>query len=443
MHDFWWRPLTVIGQLAAVALVAWLVFGATAALGAFSVGLLAYVFHHLHNLAALAKWLRSPETDPVPDGLGVWEEVFSYLHARQRGQSRSQSQLSATLERFQRATEAIPDGIIILNKDDRIEWCNPAAEIQFGLNLERDRGQWLTYLLRQSQFTDYLSAHNYRQPLTLKTTRNREVTLSIQLVPFGDEQKLLISRDITQLERVENMRRDFVANVSHELRTPLTVVGGFLEGLVDAEKLDGEKTRRYLQIMLEQTTRMRRLVEDLLTLSRLESTQAGQREEPVNVPRLLEELFRDAQTLSAGRHKLELRMDSDRWLLGAEDELRSAFGNLISNAVRYTPPGGEIALVWENWEGEGVFSVQDTGPGIEPQHIPRLTERFYRVDRSRSRETGGTGLGLAIVKHALTRHQARLEIESEPGKGSTFSACFPARRVLPPRQAAEEARRAS
>ncbi|MHB9102134.1 MAG: phosphate regulon sensor histidine kinase PhoR [Sulfuricella sp.] len=430
MLSFWWRSLMTLGLLAAVPLVLWAAAGAVPALILMVVLLLFYLLHHLRNLNALDGWLRKPDVGTVPYGSGLWEEAFAVLYQLERQQSDSQHNLSNALERFQQAGEAIPDGVVMMNSSGQIEWCNPVAETQFGINLERDRGQWMTYLIRQAQFTDYLAAHNYREPLIFKSTRNRELVLSIQLIPFGDEQKLLISRDITQLERVETMRRDFVANVSHELSTPLTVVGGFLETLVDMEHLDETQTRHYLNLMFDQTSRMQHLVKDLLMLSRLENSHTAHREEKVDVPRLLRDLLKDAQSLSAGRHRLRLDLASERWLLGNEDELRSAFGNLVSNAIRYTPDGGEIVLQWEEWEGKGVFSVQDSGIGIEPQHIPRLTERFYRVDRSRSRETGGTGLGLAIAKHALTRHQARLEIESTPGKGSTFSACFPARRLI-------------
>jgi two-component system phosphate regulon sensor histidine kinase PhoR len=250
------------------------------------------------------------------------------------------------------------------------------------------------------------------------------------LVPFGDRQKLLLSRDVTQLERVETMRRDFIANVSHELRTPLTVVGGFLEGFADAEQINMEQSRRHFQLMLDQTRRMQGLVDDLLTLSRLESNQEKISDETVDVKSLIETLHKEAISLSAGRHRIHLEIGMNAGLRGNERELRSAFGNLVSNAVRYTPEGGEISLRWSMQDGEGRFCVQDSGIGIEPQYISRLTERFYRVDRGRSRETGGTGLGLSIVKHILTRHQGHLEVESTPGKGSTFCACFPARRVI-------------
>jgi len=429
MPNFWLRPLTTLAFFALFSLLLWAAAGALAALLIFSTALLVYLLFHLRNIQEFATWLGNPAPAEVPQGSGMWADLFSQLHQQQRRQSSSETTLSAALERFQRAAEAMPDGIVMLNEKDQIEWCNIVAEAQLGLHLERDRGQWLAYLLRQAQFSDYLAAHNYREPLVIKSLRNRDLTLSIQLVPFGDEQKLLLIRDITQIERVETMRRDFVANVSHELRTPLTVVGGFLETLVDAEQIDPAQMHRYMNLMLEQTTRMQRLVEDLLTLSRLESGE-GATESAVDVPRLLESLNREALSLSDGRHRVRLDIRTGEGLLGNEDDLRSAFGNLVSNAIRYTPAEGEITLRWEKLPDGAAFSVSDTGLGIDAQHIPRLTERFYRVDRGRSRETGGTGLGLAIVKHILTRHQAKLEIESTPGEGSTFRAAFPARRAV-------------
>lgn len=430
MSDFWLRPLFPLALSVLLALAVGALGGAIAALIFFSALLLLYLFLHLRQLQALDRWLANPEAEKIPEGWGVWEEVFSSLHHLLRLQSRSQHRLSAVLERFQRAANAMPDGIIMLNETDQIEWCNPVAGAQFGLDIERDRGQRISYLLRQSQFSDYLAAQNYSEPLTLKPARNPDITLSIQLVPFGAKQKLLISRDITQLEHLETVRRDFVANVSHELRTPLTVVGGFLETLQDMEQLEQAQLRHYFSLMQQQTSRMQRLVEDLLILSRLESAQNVLQEAPVNTPELLQQLYKEAQSLSGGQHQLRLEIASPCLLLASEEELRSAFGNLISNAVRYTPAGGEITLRWEINDERAIFSVRDTGEGIEPQHLPRLTERFYRVDRSRSRQTGGTGLGLSIVKHVLTRHQAQLEIESAPGRGSTFSACFPARRII-------------
>jgi two-component system phosphate regulon sensor histidine kinase PhoR len=426
---FWWKPLLTLGAAALLATVLGLVFGPLAAASLFGLSLLVLYLVQLWNLRALDRWLRKPEEETLPDGIGLWEEVFANLYRLLKLQSRSQQQLVSALERLQNAARAIPDGVVVLNDQDQIDWCNPVAERHFDLDLARDRGRQITYLMRQPAFVAYLTAHSHSEPLVMKCPRNRDNTLSVQLVPFGNDQKLLISRDITQLERVETMRRDFIANVSHELRTPLTVVGGFLETMIDVGEMDEEQRRDYFRLMQDQTRRMQRLVEDLLTLSRLEGPQTTLVEEHVDMPRLMQLLHSEAVSLSGGRHRVTLEAVAPQGLMGSESELHSAFGNLISNAIRYTPEGGEIVLRWEIRNGEGVFSVRDTGEGIEHQHIPRLTERFYRVDRSRSRETGGTGLGLSIVKHVLTRHQGKLEIDSEPGKGSTFRAVLPARRL--------------
>ena len=429
MPNFWWRPFIALGLLIFFGLACWVLFGATAALAALCAALLLHLFHHWRHIAALNDWLENVDGAEIPGGTGVWDDVFYGLQKLMRRTRHSQSQLSAVLERFQHAAQAIPDGIVMLNETGQIEWCNPVASKHFGLDIERDQGQFIKYLIRQEPFINYLAAHNYAEPLVFKSPANREMTLSIQLVPFGDGRKLLMSRDVTELERVDTMRRDFVANVSQELRTPLTVVGGFLETFADMDRIKPADSQRYFQLMLEQTRRMERLVEDLLTLSRLESAQNMLTEERVNVPMLLQAIAGDARSLSGGKHEISVAIDTEDWLLGCEDELRSAFGNLVSNAVRYTPAGGDIRIAWKRRGAQAVVSVADNGPGIEARHLPRLTERFYRVDHSRSRESGGTGLGLAIVKHVLTRHQATLEIESAPGAGSTFAAVFPARRL--------------
>lgn len=432
MPGLWWSLLWPQVAAAGAAFLVWPLFGPVAALALFGAALLLQLWRHSIYFYTFARWLEAPRGAPVPEGSGVWGDVFNILYQSDRLQNSSQHLLSASLERFQRAAEAMPDGIVMLNEAGQIEWCNAVAETQFGISNRLDHGQPISYLVRQVQFTDYLGVQNYAEPLVLKSARNVDLTLSIQLVPFGDRQKLLLSRDITQLERVDTMRRDFIANVSHELRTPLTVVGGFLESFADAEQIDMRQSRRHFQLMLEQTRRMQGLIEDLLTLSRLESSQERMPEEPVDVAAMVQTLLKEAQSLSAGRHQLRIAVETDQRLLGSERDLHSAFGNLVSNAVRYTPDGGEIVLRWEAKGEEARFCVQDSGIGIEPQHISRLTERFYRVDRGRSRETGGTGLGLSIVKHILTRHQGRLEVFSELGKGSTFCACFPSRRMVPP-----------
>jgi two-component system phosphate regulon sensor histidine kinase PhoR len=439
--EHWGRLLLILVALAVASLIAWPVAGPTAAMAVFAAGVLAVVVtHHLH-IFRLRRWLRDPAPEHIPQGLGIWDVVFADLYRLLRRQRQSESRLTATLEEFQQAGAAMPDGMVILDVQDRIEWCNPVAERHFGLDRSRDAGQGITYLVRQPQFVEYLRAQKFGEPLELRQLR-ADLTLSVQVVPYGDRQKLMISRDITDLERVETMRRDFIANVSHELRTPLTVLSGFLETILDLKPADSELLRRSLPLMMDQTERMRRLVEDLLTLSRLESSHNPPREEPVSVPELARALYHDALALSGGRHRITLDVTADDWLMASEEELRSAFSNLVSNAVRYTPEGGEVVIAWHQRGPEAAFSVRDTGIGIASQHLPRLTERFYRVDRSRSRETGGTGLGLAIVKHVLNRHQARLEIASEPGRGSDFSAVFPAERRRAPERREPVARSA-
>jgi len=438
----WGRPVVAIAVVSVAALILWPILGATEAAAAWAVGLAPIVLHHVVNVSRLYRWLGNPSSATLPEGSGAWEEIFALLARLLRRQTQIESRLSAALERFQQAGAALPEGVIVLDDSDRIEWCNPRAEAYFGLSSQRDRGQQLTYLVRMPQFQEYLETRNFREPLLLRLSRNdQELTLSVQLVPYGDREKLLLSRDITRWERMETTRRDFVANVSHELRTPLTVLGGFLETLSDMQEPDPDMLRRSLQLMSEQATRMQCLVEDLLTLSKLESAQNPLREDFVDLPEMARALVRDAQALSHGRHRFILRVESEVGLNGNAEELRSALFNLISNAVRYTPESGEIEVSWSEHDGETVFAVRDTGIGIEPHHIPRLTERFYRVDRSRSRASGGTGLGLAIVKHVLSRHQARLEIESEPGKGSTFTAVFPSTRsvIRPPEPVREPA----
>jgi two-component system phosphate regulon sensor histidine kinase PhoR len=429
---FWWRPLSMLASVLLVALILWASSGWVSALG-FLAGIQAFVMlRRLWQEYRLACWLENPDEVDPPDATGTWGDIFYRLQKLQRRQRASRGQLTSALEQFEHAAMAVPDGMVILNGNEQIDWCNPASRKYMGLDCDRDRGQFIRYLLRQAHFLDFLDAADYSRRLVCKSPINREVTLSIQLVPFGEGKKLLVARDITDLERVDAMRRDFIANVSHELRTPLTVVGGFVETLADAPDLPASESRRYFDLMLDHTRRMQRLLDDLLTLSRLESADHTLKDEPVNVQELTLSLKTEAESLSRGRHRISLQIDSGAWLKGNLQEIRSALGNLVSNAVRYTPEGGEITLAWRERGGEGVFSVTDTGEGIAAEHIPRLTERFYRVDRSRSRETGGTGLGLAIVKHVLTRHGARLDIQSTPGKGSTFSAVFPAQRVQQP-----------
>ena len=427
---FWWRPLSVLTAVLFIAGMFWAGSGKVAALF-FLAGVQAMVMvRRLWQEFRLSRWLEHPDQVQPPDATGTWGDIFYRLDKLQRNQKASRTQLVNALDQFEHAAMAVPDGMIILNNAEQIEWCNPASRSFLGLDCERDRGQYIRYLLRQAHFQAFFDANDYAQRLTCKSPLDSSMTLSLQMVPFSKSKKLLIARDITDLERVDAMRRDFIANVSHELRTPLTVVGGFVESLADNPKLPETDARRYFNLMLENTRRMQRLLDDLLTLSRLESADHTLSDEHVNVSDLLRTLESEAQSLSRGRHVITLALESAASITGSLQEIHSAFGNLVSNAVRYTPEGGAINLSWSERNGEAVFAVTDSGVGIATEHIPRLTERFYRVDHSRSRETGGTGLGLAIVKHVLTRHSARLEVQSVPGKGSTFSAIFPSGRVI-------------
>jgi len=415
----------------------WIVFGAGAACGVIAIGYGALIVHHVRNLDALTRWAQGGDQEAVPEGTGVWRTAFSAIYRRKRVTRAHERDLAHTIERFQSAAEAIPDGMVVLDTQNRIKWANLRAQALLGLDLAHDMGAPLVNLVRQPEFVRYLDTGDFRDAALIDSHRDAAVTLAIQIVPFGVAEKLLIARDVTQVEAVARMRRDFIANVSHELKTPLTVISGFVETLQELD-LDERQRTRFLSLMREQAASMQRLVEDLLTLSALESEHNTVGDEPFAIVPLLLAISADAKSLSHAQHEVTLDVAEPATVLGSRDELASAFGNLVSNAIRYTPAGGTIRLAWRvDGDGSGVFSVTDSGIGISAEHVPRLTERFYRVDRSRSRATGGTGLGLAIVKHVLLRHQADLEIASEPGKGSTFAVRLPARRVRGSRAATE------
>ncbi|WP_296944802.1 phosphate regulon sensor histidine kinase PhoR [uncultured Massilia sp.] len=400
---FWWMSGPVTGL--AFALV-------------FTIGLLFVQLNYLHKLG---EWLDDPQSGKLPDGWGAWTEVFARLYRLRRDDERNQRDLADWLARFRQAMHLLPEGVAIMDDVLFLEWCNPAAERHLGLTLERDKGRRVTNLVRHPEFIDYIILGRYEQPLTLAIRGRR---LVVQIIPFENRRQILVTHDATETERIEAMRRDFIANASHELRTPLTVIVGFLEIALADPGLD-EKTRTaHLQLMTEQAGRMQRLIEDMLTLSRLESDDYPLKREHVDVRALVEQIAMDARALSNGRHEIAVRVDGPD-VMGSADELRSAFGNLASNAVRYTPAGGHITLSWSRGANDLRFEVADDGIGIDEQHISRLTERFYRVDKSRSRETQGTGLGLAIVKHVLIRHGGKLAIRSSAGKGSVFTASLP------------------
>jgi len=428
MRPIWVRGLIAPATVAALTALAWFGGGAPAALLVLSAGVLAIIAWHLYQIDALTRWASGPIDTPVPEGRGTWALVYAALYHRVRLRSARQRDLRLALDRFVSGAAALPDGVVVLDANDRIQWANPRAAAHLGIDLRHDLQAPIANIVRQPAFIAYMAGGDLHEPAVFESTREGGATLSVQVVPFGVEEKLLMSRDVTRFEAVARMRRDFIANVSHELKTPLTVLSGFLETFADVE-LDAKQRQRYLALMQEQARNMQRLVDDLLTLSALESEQSVASETEFAIVPLLLEISADAKALSAGRQEITLTIGDAAGVVGSRDELASAFGNLVSNAVRYTPDGGRIALEWRVSDEGGDFSVTDTGIGIAAEHIPRLTERFYRVERGRSRATGGTGLGLAIVKHVLIRHQAELLIDSTPGQGSRFTVHLPARRV--------------
>jgi two-component system phosphate regulon sensor histidine kinase PhoR len=421
-HLLFWVPALLRLSLVFVAAgIAWWLFGLVAGLAlalAITVVLLVVQLAYLHQLG---EWLDHPHSSRLPDGWGAWTEVFARLYRLRRDDERNQQELAEWLARFRQAMHLLPEGVAIMDDVLFLEWCNPTAERHLGLTLEKDKGRRVTNLIRHPEFIDYIILGRYEQPLTL-AIRNRK--LVVQIIPFENRRQILVTHDATETERIEAMRRDFIANASHELRTPLTVIVGFLEiALADPGMIEATRIA-HLKLMTEQGERMQRLIEDMLTLSRLESDEYPLKRERVDVRALVEQVALDARALSNGRHEIEFSVEGPD-VMGSWDELRSAFGNLATNAVRYTPEGGRILLSWTRGPNDLRFAVADTGIGIDEQHISRLTERFYRVDKSRSRETQGTGLGLAIVKHVLLRHGGKLAIRSEAGKGSVFTASLP------------------
>lgn len=399
----------------------YLFYGPTAGLMTVLAGVCILLLIQMYYLRRLSMWLADPVITSLPHGHGPWTAIFARLYRLRRDDERNQAELAEWLTRFREAMARLPDGVAIMDDVLSLEWCNPAAEKHLALNGERDKGMRITNLVRTPEFIDYIVLGRYERPLTL-SLRDRE--LVVHIIPFENRRQILVTHDVTESVRIDTMRRDFIANASHELRTPLTVINGFLEIGVSQPALDLQTRAAHCKLMLEQGKRMQSLVEDMLTLSRLESAEFAVRMEKVAIRPLLEQIYREAMALSCGKHTITLEVDGPD-INGSAEELRSAFGNLVSNAVRYTPVGGSIRISWTEQQDKSCFTVHDTGIGISHEHIARLTERFYRVDKSRSRETQGTGLGLAIVKHALLRHNATLSVASQPGLGSTFIVHFP------------------
>jgi two-component system phosphate regulon sensor histidine kinase PhoR len=418
----------LLGLAAAAALLGWLFGLVLEFLLVLTVLLL--VWHYKH-LFLLDKWLWRDRKLSPPAGDGSWQQVFDGIYYRQRKARKKNKDLRALVRRFRDGAEALPDAIVVLRLDWTIIWCNKLAQQLAGLRWPIDENQRLDNLIRNPEFAQYLQAQQFDQPIELPSPLTDDLTLEYRILPYGEKQFLLIIRDITQIKQLEQIRKDFVANVSHELRTPLTVLQGYLEMMEPEQLPQAAIWQKAHGVMLDQTKRMDSLVQQLLTLSRIEAAGKVHYDDEVDVPALLALLEQEAHTLNREKqHKIVFQVDAELRVTGSREELRSAFSNLISNAIKYTPDQGEISVSWQREHQKAVFTVTDNGEGIAPQHVKRLTERFYRVDQARARNTGGTGLGLAIVKHVLTRHQSKLMIFSEPKKGSSFSFALPPELVV-------------
>lgn len=382
---------------------------------------------HFWNLLRLSWWLWVDRSMTPPTGSGSWEPLMYGIHQMQMRNKKRRKELGNLIKRFRSGAESLPDALVMMTEVGAIFWCNGLAIQLLNLRWPDDNGQNIVNLLRYPEFNQYIKKRDFARPFNQVLNNGRH--LEFRIMPYTDGQWLMVVRDVTQMHQLEGARRNFFANVSHELRTPLTVLQGYLEMMQD-QPLEGVVREKALITMREQTSRMEGLVRQLLTLSRIEAAPALSLTDKIDVPLMLRLVEREAQTLSQGRHQISFMVDPALQVYGSEEQLRSAMSNLVYNAVNHTPEGTHIQVKWEKVAHGARFSVQDNGPGISPEHLPRLTERFYRVDKARSRQTGGSGLGLAIVKHALTHHDARLSIESVPGKGSCFSFELPERLLV-------------
>ncbi|MBD1555743.1 phosphate regulon sensor histidine kinase PhoR [Vibrio sp. S9_S30] len=411
---FFYLPWVVVGWI--FGHMPWLLLAATAI----------QLGWQLHNQVRLSTWIWDDKRLTPPAGTGMWESLFNGIYRIQQRQRKKRKELTNLIRRFRNGAESLPDAVVVFRGEGNIVWCNKLAQHLLGFRWPDDSGQPISNLIRTPDFIKYLSKQDFSEPLEMRSPLNLERILELRIVPYTEGEHLMVVRDVSQVKQLEGMRRNFFANVSHELRTPMTVLQGYLEMTQDPEMLVGPMWGKAHGVMTEQLNRMNSLVDQLLTLSKIEAAPMHELDEVVNVPAMLEVLEKEALTLSGdNQHVLKFNVDPKLRVLGDEDQLRSAISNLVYNAVKYTPPGAEVTVQWRNTPNGPELKVSDTGEGIEPQHIHRLTERFYRIDKARSRETGGSGLGLAIVKHALSHHDSHLDIQSEVGKGSCFSFVLP------------------
>ena len=416
---FFYLPWIIVGSI--FGYLSWLLFAAT----------VLQLLWHLRNQIRLSAWLWDEKRLTPPSGSGQWESLFNGLYRLQQRQRKKRKELSNLIRRFRNGAESLPDAVVVFRSEGNIVWCNRLAQHLLGFHWPDDAGQPISNLIRTPDFIKYLQKDDFTEPLEMRSPLNVARSLELRIVPYTEGEHLMVVRDVTQLKQLEGMRRNFFANVSHELRTPMTVLQGYLEMTEDPDMVVGPMWSKAHGVMTQQLARMNSLVNQLLTLSKIEASPMHELEDKVNVPAMLEILEKEAQSLSGDAgHQFHFEVDKSLTVLGDEDQLHSAISNLVYNAVKYTPPGAEITVRWYRSIQGACLEVADTGDGIEPQHLHRLTERFYRVDKARSRDTGGSGLGLAIVKHALSHHESRLEIQSEVGVGSQFSFVLPKRLIV-------------
>ena len=419
----WWSAASKIALLVVLAAALGWYYGRP--MEAVALALFSLVLFWLYQLRYVQRWLENPD-QPPPDIYGLWGDLLARIYLNQRRNKEAQQELRSTVRYLRNSFASMRDGVVMVDENGVIEWCNNAAQPLLGLQFPEDQGQTLTNLVREPDFNQYLSAGDYSQSLQYCSTGDSRIDLQVDITYFGEGERLLFVRDISSSVRMEQVRRDFVGNVSHELRTPLTVITGYLGTFLSDSDSFSAPYRKALQQMIQQAVRMENLLKDLLWLSRIESEEREEKRDLVDIAALLEEL-REELTATDPERNIPLSLETDYKVPGDYRELYSAVSNLLNNALKYSVQGSPVTIDWRKQGGEYRLSVRDQGLGIDEVHLPRLTERFYRVDDSRSSTTGGTGLGLAIVKHVAAAHDARLQIDSQMGEGSTFTLVFPER----------------
>ena len=383
-----------------------------------------YLIMHMYWIFRLKKWLKSPSLSNLPHGTGIWQQIFTEHYQVFKKNKNSKKELVSALEQFTQAAEALVDGVVALNENNEIIWSNNKAKIMFNLNIKKDIGQPINYIFRNTKLINYLDKANFDESITINLDANLKKVIEVKILLFGEKQKVLIAKDISQAIKIEANRKEFISNVSHELKTPLTVISGFIETLEDMAEFKNKDHKKIFKTMSSQAYRMTKLVDDLLLLSNVESNLFQNRSDKLQIKIIINKIKKSISSIDAKKHKIKYLINENLNIYGSKREIESAFYNLITNAIRYTQNNGSISISWGLINGLPIFEVKDNGCGIEQKHIDRITERFYRVDPDRSRDTGGTGLGLSIVKNIIKQHNGELKITSDIGKGSSFKLIF-------------------